>query len=210
MQSQSAAIVNLIKSAPYKFQPASTVPKYLLSRRSVNIASFQAWSHAFENFEAEQEQPVPVRNSNRPEIASDVDCSKDSAPCLRTARDGEIVLPFDAAGDRLLDWAEQALEESPASNKARCAFSPDLGIGPPIYLLVMKTADAEIRRRGLDLLARMQKLEGWHKPQAMLQTVRDLSAAKEEASHFSGRIGWQMDPQRMPLEWVAEEVGVRL
>ncbi|TKA47681.1 hypothetical protein B0A54_02055 [Friedmanniomyces endolithicus] len=106
-------------------------------------------------------------------------------------REGEYFQDFVDDGDQILQWAEQALTAlQTLAAPSRLPFSIDLGLSTPLYLLVEKTSDAPIRQRGITLLARVQKLGGWHRPQAMLQT-------------FSESTAWQnMDPQAVDLEEV--------
>ncbi|KAK0295925.1 hypothetical protein LTR91_011274 [Friedmanniomyces endolithicus] len=193
---QNAAFVHLNHVAPYKMQPSSTVPRHLLSRRRAMRASFQGWSIAMTGFEEQRQQgthTVGLVDSKEQAALLALKIQHQAFRVLldESIREGEYFQDFVDDGDQILQWAEQALTAlQTLAAPSRLPFSIDLGLSTPLYLLVEKTSDAPIRQRGITLLARVQKLGGWHRPQAMLQT-------------FSESTAWQnMDPQAVDLEEV--------
>ncbi|OQO04666.1 hypothetical protein B0A48_09588 [Cryoendolithus antarcticus] len=200
VQIQSSALVDLIQSAPHKSKQMFEVPRHVIVRRRATRASFQKWSSALACLETNVTRLSKMRSRKEEAALCVFKIHHRILQLLLEESFHEIDLrkPFDGAGDQLLLWAEQALKLRPAE---RC-FSVDVGLGPSLFLLVLKTTQISLRQRGTRLLACLQKLEGWHKPQAMLRAVNDLTIweSYEEAQlHDNGA--------KMALEQVAEQAG---
>ncbi|KAK1059150.1 hypothetical protein LTR74_012838 [Friedmanniomyces endolithicus] len=204
---QNAAFVDLNQSAPYKLQSSSSVPRPLMSRRRAMRASFQGWSIAMTGFEEQRQHGVYTPGSVDGKEQAALLALKIQHRAFRilldeSLRDGERFQDFDIDGDQVLRWAELALTLSQTSSApTQLLFSIDLGLSAPLYLLVVKTTDAAMRQRGITLLARMQRLEGWHRPQAMLQAVGELPARQNtNAQAIDLERTSRQHQQEMPLE----------
>ena len=200
VQVQSAAFLDLIQSAPHKFQQLSKVPAYYVQRRRLTRASFEGWSSALARLETDWTRSALVHSRKEQAALLVLRIHHRTLQLLldESLQEGDIRQPFDEAGDQLLRWAEQALQLLPP----RHSFSIDVGLGPSLFLLVLKTTKISIRQRGKALLACVQQLEGWHRPQAMLQAVNNLTTlqAYGEAVLSENMAG-------MTLEQVAAQAG---
>lgn len=170
-------------------------------------ASFQGWSIAMTGFEEQRQHGVYTPGSVDGKEQAALLALKIQHRAFRilldeSLRDGERFQDFDIDGDQVLRWAELALTLSQTSSApTQLLFSIDLGLSAPLYLLVVKTTDAAMRQRGITLLARMQRLEGWHGPQAMLQTVGELPARQNTNAQAIDLEGTSRQHQQgMPLE----------
>ncbi|KAK5699762.1 hypothetical protein LTR97_005893 [Elasticomyces elasticus] len=197
VQIQSAAFVDLIKSAPHKFQRLPQIPVDLVLRRRMTRASFEGWSSAFAHLETEWLHSAKAHSRKEQAALFVLKMHHLTLQLLldESFQEGDFRRPFDEAGDQLLRWAEQALQLLPSQD----CFSIDVGLSPPLFLLVLKTTHISVRQRGTALLACVQKLEGWHRPQVMLQAVNDL--AVWQAGGDAQPVG---KGTAMALEYVAE------
>ena len=192
----SMASVNLIQCTPYKFHPIRMVPQDLVSGRQSIRVSFRTWLMSLNRLEMQQD----VWSSGAP---TETRKTRTAFAAMRTQHlaiatllnetlcenDGVSAFLFDAQAYQLLHWAELAISECEPTSSAKTAtpsarrtFSVDLGIGPPLFLLAIKTSQPAIRSRAVSLLSRIRRLEGWYDPSAVVSSIGYLYALQDKGS----------------------------
>ncbi|KAK3115817.1 hypothetical protein LTR53_004494 [Teratosphaeriaceae sp. CCFEE 6253] len=209
----SAAFANLIEHEPYKFKDLSMVPTDLaLSLRGIQD-DLRTWWTAFEAYEAQRLRLGGATSRKERAMCNVMRVQHRTVELLidETFPEDGSVYACEYSGNQVLQWAESALLDSSACEQqqtAHKAFSVDLGLSCCLFLLVIKTPSAGIRSRGMVLLSRVQGQEGWHRPEAMADTVRELTRLQGGGARINNSEGVAPHLQEMALEWVAATAGL--
>ena len=208
----SAACADLIVAAPYKFRPIAEVPQRYRNRRRTLREAFQRWLTALDHFETQQQHCMPSVSSLGTRELSVIRVMRIQHRALElllheNLQSSEPSLSFGTAGEQLLDWTEDVMGPQLANEEqnAQGSFSVDMGLGPPLFLLALKTTDRRVRQRATLLLSRITTLEGWYAPQAILQTIHRLEMQQHEVvTAASLCCSYEEHPaavEAMSLEW---------
>lgn len=209
----NCAFTDLVDNAVYKDCSREHVPISVINRRQSLCHAFGQWSLAVARYEDIRHQTL---GNARPD-KHQRDFTRDLQMMRLQHRTMQLLLnedrwaldlglSFDTHAMELLGLAEGVLSQgSNSASGLNRSFGLDLGVGPPLFLLALKTSKAHIRSRARRLIGSVHRMEGWYSPSFMCEAIDQLLLQQnrlESELHASNRGG--SDALTIRLEEVAE------
>lgn len=173
------AFTDLIENAVYKAHSRDHVPESIFLWRQYICHAFKRWSLAMEQHDsdllpADEYRRKDVRSWNTFRILQAMRLQHRTLELLLNEGSWglNLGLSFDSQATELLNLAECVLPAS--ADGLNRSFGFDLGVGPPLFLLALKTSKSSIRTRAAALINRVHRVEGWYSPSFMNEALNQL------------------------------------
>ena len=201
-----SALVFLARNVPYKDSPINEIPGAHIDDRMALVRQFEEWEAAASRFEQSAVASSPLRFVQRGTIAICRCHSGVTGLLVRHAFNDDVKAASPSFGEeaaRLLHLAEHALAEPaqssrPLSSRGR-RFSPHTGLIIPLYVLVVKLSDPDLRETALNLLRRCSgSREAFVDADDIVQSIEGLVTRARDLDIPTGSIR---------LEWILHQNG---